>query len=202
MIGLPTTLGVKVIVHELEAAFPPPGVGNVQLVDGVKVPAVPGLTLQVTVPVGVMWPLPLSVTVAVHVTEVPTRSGLGVHVTLVVVSRTTKTEYVDELPVCSVSPGYDALRVMVSIELTDVYVTEHVPVAPRLHAVDDSEPSLGLKLQETVPVGIVPVPGDVSNTLAVHVVVLEKPIGFGEQLMLNNVDLFVTDSAYVPVLGK
>jgi hypothetical protein len=83
-----------------------------------------------------------------------------------------------------------------------VYVTEHVPFAPRLHVVEESDPEMGLMLQVTVPVGMVPVPGDVSNALAVHVVVLLTGTGFGEQLILRRVVRWVTVRAYVPELPR
>jgi hypothetical protein len=54
-----------------------------------NVPLLLGLTLQLTAPVGVMWFCPLSVTVTVHVTGVPTVSVLEAQLTVVVVERRT-----------------------------------------------------------------------------------------------------------------
>jgi len=89
--------------------FPPPAF-SVHVACGEKLPPVAGTTLQVIVPVGMtFWPLPLSVTVAVQVTAVPTTTTLGVHVATVVATRTTASEYgALVLAVCRASPAYAA----------------------------------------------------------------------------------------------
>jgi len=59
-------------------------------------------------------------------------------------------------------------------------------------------PALPLLLQVTVPVGVSGVPGDVSDTVAVHL----EPRAFPEQLTLVEVDRLVTVRLNVPELPE
>src|SRR2546430_17627354 len=71
----------------------------------------------------------------------------------------------------------------------DVKVTLHAAVPPvpeRVQVVELKVPG-PLLLQLTVPVGVIGVPGDVSVTVAVHVVECKSWIVLGEQLRLVEV---------------
>ena len=83
-------VGVYVIEQLTDAPLPPL---SVHVVCGEKLPPELGLTLHNTVPVGVMWFEPLSVTVTVQVIGVPTVSAPDVQVTLVPEVRTTRSWY-------------------------------------------------------------------------------------------------------------
>jgi hypothetical protein len=63
-----------------------------------------------------------------------------------------------------------------------------------VQVVADNVPAVGLP-QLTVPVGVVGVPADVSNTVAVQVVVALTGTGLGVQLILSNVERVLTLSA-------
>lgn len=65
------------------------------------------------------------------------------------------------------SPLYVPDTVAVPVAL-GVKVTEHEPLA-RVHEAALSVPAAPLLVNDTVPVGVLAVPGDVSVTVAVHV---------------------------------
>ena len=108
-------VGVYVIEQLTDAPLPPLSVHEVC---GEKVPPELGLTLHKTVPVGVMWFWPLSVTVTVQVIGVPTVWALDVQVTLVLVVRTTESAYEAlVLGECNGSPAYVAVSAAVPVPL-------------------------------------------------------------------------------------
>jgi len=77
----------------------------------------------------------------------------------------------------------------------DVKVTLHVAVPPepeRVQVVELKVPG-PLLLQLTVPVGVIGVPGDVSVTVAVHVVEWKSWMVLGEQLTLVVVERVPSD---------
>jgi hypothetical protein len=87
-------------------------------------------------------------------------------------------------------------------------VTEHEPLF-RVQLVADKLPAgfpvwfgIQVALQLTVPVGFVEVPGDVSNTVTVQLLLELTRAGLGLQLMLSRVDRLLMDSARVPELGR
>jgi hypothetical protein len=84
---------------------------SVHVVWGEKLPPALGLVLQLTVPLGVMCELPLSVTVTVHVVDVATLTVLELQLMLVVVVRVTEMACEPVLDVCRVSPAYEAVTV-------------------------------------------------------------------------------------------
>jgi len=77
------------VIEQLDDAPFPPDKVHVAALE--KLPLPPGLTLQLTVPVGVTWLDPLSVTVTVHVVVLPTVSVVDVQLMLVVVGRNTES---------------------------------------------------------------------------------------------------------------
>jgi hypothetical protein len=75
--------------------------------DTTNEPELVPVRLHVTVPVGVMAPLPESVTVAVHVVELLIGTLVGVQLTAVAVSRLTTDNPKPPLPpLCVPSPPY------------------------------------------------------------------------------------------------
>jgi len=76
-------------LDEAPLPFPPE---RVHVACGENAPLPLGLSVQLTVPVGDVCELPVSVTVTVHVAEVPAVSVLEVQVGVVLVVRSTETE--------------------------------------------------------------------------------------------------------------
>jgi hypothetical protein len=88
-------------------------------------------------------------------------------------------------------------------EPADVYVTWQVADAPlplKVQGDDVNVEAVLVELNVTVPVGGVGVPGEVSVTVAVHVVALPTMIDTGEQLTPVEVARFVTVKVDSPVL--
>ena len=82
-----------------------------------------------------------------------------------------------------------------------VYVTEHVPVAPRVQLVLLKVP-VPLLVKVTVPLGTLIVPGLVSVTVAVQVVALFTGTLGGTQSTLVMVARLVTSTVVVPLLVR
>src|SRR6184192_3927795 len=80
-----------------------------------------------------------------------------------------------------------------------VYVTEHVPVAPRVQLVLLKVP---VPVKVTVPLGTLIVPGLVSVTVAVQVVALFTGTLGGTQSTLVMVARLVTSTVVVPLLVR
>ena len=135
-------------------------------VDPASVHVPPGV--KVTVPVGVVGDPLVSVTVAVQLVAWLIATVEGEHDTVVVVtcSAPTLTVAVPELPECTVLPPYVPVIVAVPA-VVPVYVTEHEPLA----SVHDAPIVPIDAVNVTVPVGVEAVPGEVSVTVAVHVLV-------------------------------
>ncbi|TMP99806.1 MAG: hypothetical protein E6K99_03905 [Thaumarchaeota archaeon] len=88
----------------------------------------------------------------------------------------------------------------------DVKATLHVAVPPvpeRVQVVELKVPG-PLLLQLTVPVGVIGVPGDVSVTVAVHVVECKSWIVLGEQLRLVEVvrSVVALGTSTIPISSK
>ncbi len=80
-----------------------------------------------------------------------------------------------------------------------VYVTEQVPLA-RVHVVELKVP-VPVLANVTVPPGTIAVPGDVSVTVAVHVVTLLTTMEAGAQLIVVEVVRKVTVTVVAPFAG-
>ena len=81
---------------------------------------------------------------------------------------------------------------MAAVPMVDaVKVTEQLPET-NAHVVELNEPVTPAWLNVTVPVGVVTVPGEVSLTVAVHVVAWPVVTAEGEQLTVVLVDLRLT----------
>ena len=167
-----------------------------------KLPVPPELKL--TVPVGVIVGLSLSVTVAVQVVETPTLTGFGAQPTVVVVLLLggSATTVVPLLVACVSSPPYEAVMTCPSSAF-EVYVTVHEDEDPpplSVH-VDALKVPLLLVVKPTLPVGVVCVPVSTSRTVTVHVVDSPGAIVAGEQLTPVVVRRFVVAvTAAVPEL--
>jgi len=136
-----------------------------------KEPAGP-VSVKVTVPVGVVGLALVSVTVAVHNDPWLTTTGLAQETVVVVLCggatpiATLKAGLV--LVAWVESPPYAPVIAAEPLVLA-VKVTEQLPDT-RAHVFELNEPVTPTWLKVTVPVGVVTVPGDVSVTVAVHVV--------------------------------
>jgi hypothetical protein len=95
---VPALLPVKFAEHEPVSPLPPPRV-QLALVGDTPAP----LAVKLTVPVGVLDPDAVSVTVTVQLLAAPTRTGL-VQLTDVLVERLTVIEALPELVAWMVSP--------------------------------------------------------------------------------------------------
>jgi len=130
------------------------------------------VSVKVTVPVGVVGLALVSVTVAVHNDPWLTTTGLAQETMVFVLCEglgpidSTKAGLV--LVAWVESPPYAPVIAAEPLVLP-VKVTEQLPET-KAHVVELNEPVTPTWLKVTVPVGVVTVPGDVSVTVAVHVV--------------------------------
>jgi hypothetical protein len=180
-------VGVYVTWHVAVAPDPPSMHGDPT---NVNEPAV-ALLLNATVPDGVIGvPGELSMTVAVQVVATPILTEAGLHETEFTVDRTVTvmdTVLLGPLAAWVVSPPYEAEMFEVPVAL-GVNVTLHVP--PLNEQVPAGEPlkvpAAPVLEKVTVPPGVVAVPGEVSVTVAVHVVKLPTTMvsGWHEIAML------------------
>jgi len=189
MVWLPAALGVYVTEQLDDAPVP----DSVQLLAGVKAPE--PVFVNITVPVGVVGELNVSVTVAVHVVDWLTTIVLGEHAIVVtVVPCWTLTVVEPVLPLWFESPPYVAVTVSVP-RAPGVIVTEQLddaPVPANVHV------PLGAKL--TVPVGVLGVPAALSVTVAVHDVDCPSLTVDGVQFTVVVVVLKLTVTMALPVL--
>jgi hypothetical protein len=84
-------------------------------------------------------------------------------------------------------------------EVVAVKLTEHVPAA-RVHGLPTNDPVTPLWVKVTVPVGVIIVKGDVSVTVAVHVVAWFTVTVEGEQTSVTIATLGLTVTLETPVL--
>src|SRR5437867_7102093 len=189
MVWLPAALGVYVTEQLDDAPVP----DSVQLLAGVKAPE--PVFVNITVPVGVVGELNVSVTVAVHVVDWLTTIVLGEHAIVVtVVPCWTLTVVEPVLPLWLESPPYVAVTVSVP-RAPGVIVTEQLddaPVPANVHV------PLGLNV--TVPVGVLAVPAALSVTVAVHVEACPMKTVDGEQTTDVVVDRRPTATLAEPLL--
>lgn len=145
-----------------------PGVGCVHVPSEENVPSFAGEALNATAPVGVLGvPGDVSETVAVQMVETPVLRLLGVHDTTVDVVPTTVSDALSVDDMWTLSPWYPAVIVWSPGDDGEYVVSQlAVPVV----LVDESLqlPTPGPKF--TVPVGVLGVPEEVSDTVAVQVV--------------------------------
>jgi|SRR5207249_9019852 len=80
-----------------------------------------------------------------------------------------------------------------------VMFTEQVADVERLHVIGDGRRVTGLLVNVTVPVGVIEVPGDVSVTIAMHVVDCSSLIVSGAQETAVEVSRELTVMAALPV---
>lgn len=200
IVCVPVPAAVGVYVTEQDALAPLPD--KVQAPPPLNVPALS--EVKVTVPLGVVFvPAAVSVTVAVHVVELPTSTVPGEQETLVEVERlVTLTVVLPADPLCVLSPPYVAVMVCVPLPTAlGVYVTEQEDELPEPLSVQGlplNVPALS-EAKLTVPVGVDAVPAAVSLTVAVQVVLAPTGTLVGVQLTLVEVERLATATAVVPL---
>jgi hypothetical protein len=153
-----------------------------------------GVDVNATVPAGVLTPLvAVSVTVAVHVVELPVTTDAGVQATLVEVGE--MDVIAGDLPLlapCAPSPGYPPV-IVYELATEGVNVTWHdavsgVPVAASVQLPElPNDPVVGADVNATVPVGVLAPLLAVSPTVAVHVVGLPVMTDAGAQATVVDV---------------
>jgi hypothetical protein len=140
-----------------------------------------------------------SAALKVTVTIWPVSAGFGLRLVMVTVGGASNvTLKVPVLPECVESPLYVPVTVT-DPAVVEVKVTEQLPLTS-VHGLPVNVPVGAVKA--TVPVGVVAVPGDVSVTVAVHVV--DEPVLMrdGEQVTAVLVVRGFTTTLVVPVLAE
>jgi len=158
-----------------------------------------------TAPISGVGVANVSVTMTVHVVFWPTVTVEGPHEWVVDVGCRARAVVLPELPMWFASPPYTVVRAAVPAEDAEK-VTEQLDfpttLSVREHGLPVNEPVRPTWAKPTTPVGVELVPGELSVTVAIQVVIPFTTKGSGEHETMVDVTRLSSTVEFVIVGGK